>query len=69
MKSKKEEFINKQKKEYTVKVTSILKTIAVIALMAGSFMAGWYYRSDFANEVRSEVKSQMVVVESLKAKQ
>lgn len=59
--NKKQEFINATKREYTVKVTTILKTIGVIALMAGTFIAGWTVRSEFSNEVRSEVKAQMSV--------
>lgn len=34
------------------------------AVFAAGMFVGWTFRSDFSNEVRSEVKSQMVVVES-----
>ena len=68
MSNKKQEFIEKQRKEYTIKVTTILKVLLVLGLMAGTYALGWYNRSDFANEVRSEVKSQMVTVD-LKANQ
>lgn len=60
-KQKKEEFIENQRKEYTVKITTIIKTIVIVALLAGSFILGWNARSDFSNEVRSEVRDQMSI--------
>lgn len=38
--------------------------IYTVALIAAGTMLGWSMRSDFANEVRGEVRSQMVVVDS-----
>lgn len=60
-KTAKQEFVEKQRKEYTVKITTIIKTIVIVALLFVSFVAGWNSRSDFANEVRHEVRDQMSV--------
>lgn len=38
--------------------------ILSVAVFSGGLILGWTLRSDFANEVRGEVKSQMVFVES-----
>jgi len=58
-KTPKESYIENEKKEYTVKVTSIVKVLVIIVLLGLSFVAGWTQRSNFANEVKSEVRTQM----------
>ena len=70
--TKKEQYIEKQKKEYSIKVTTIIKVLVIAILLAGSYILGWNARSEFANEVKSEVKNQMSVmqeVNTLKANQ
>jgi len=65
--NKAQEYADKTKKEYTVKVTTILKVILVVALMIGSYILGWIGRSDFSNEVRGEVKTQMSAVQAVES--
>ena len=63
-----EKFNQEVKKEATIKVKTLFAWIGIITFGIAMFIAGWFIRSDFANEVRAEVSEQMVVVE-LKAKQ
>lgn len=66
---KKKEFVEKQRKEYTVKVKTLVIGILWFVSIFATFVAGWNVRSDFANEVRSEVRDQMVVIEKPVSKQ
>lgn len=66
---KKKEFVEKQRKEYTVKVKTLVVGILWFVSLFAALVAGWSLRSDFANEVRSEVRDQMVIVEKPVSKQ
>lgn len=59
-----EQFNKETKQERTIKVKTLLIGLLWFATIIASGIAGWTFRSDFSNEVRSEVKSQMVVFES-----
>lgn len=63
-KQSKEQFINKENQAYTVKITTILKIMLIAILIGLSFVGGWNQRSAFENEVRSEVRHQMSVIET-----
>ena len=59
-----EEFKKETKQAATIKVKTLIIAVLWVATIIGGITLGWFLRSDFANEVRGEVKSQMVVVES-----
>lgn len=62
-KQKIENYNKEVKKQATIKVRTLLVAIAWVATVIAGIIFGWFIRSDFASEVRSEVKSQMVVVD------
>ena len=62
-------FNKETKQQATIKVRTLIIAVLWLVTIVGALIAGWTFRSNFANEVRSEVKSQMVVVEPVKKQQ
>jgi len=63
----KEAQIKEIKQEATVKVKTILYVLLIVAVFIGGFVVGWINRSDFSNEVRGEVKTQMSAVQAVES--
>jgi len=58
------EFNKAEKQARTIKVKTLVLAILWAASIIGALIGGWTLRSDFASEVRSEVRDQMVVVQT-----
>lgn len=66
-KSKKEEFIENQKQEATIKVKTLLKAFAVAIVIIASFAGGWIARSSDNGRVTYEAKQLVEVMNVSKA--
>jgi len=57
--TKKETAIKEIKQAKTIKVKTLLLAIAFVAVALGSFISGWFIRSDFDSTIKAQVSSQV----------
>ena len=61
--TKVQEYIESEKQARTIKVVTIFKVLGILAFGVAMLITGWFLRSDFSNEVKSEVRTQMSVMQ------